>query len=80
MDVRLPAGTYFVAVPDGARPRLWIEVNVEDGRLTFADVTGLRATCCVPAGHQFQVATIETTRKVTNANEHGDEDDEHHHR
>jgi hypothetical protein len=42
MDVRLPAGSSFVAVPDGARPRLWIEVNVEDGRLTFADVTELR--------------------------------------
>ena len=43
MDVRLSAGTYLVAYPDGNRPRFWIEVKIEDGRLTTADVTTLRA-------------------------------------
>lgn len=38
-DVRLAAGTYFVAVPDGPRPEFWIEVKIQDGQLTEADVT-----------------------------------------
>src|SRR5215475_2317796 len=30
-DVRLPAGAYFVALPHGAEPHFWIQVDVEDG-------------------------------------------------
>src|SRR5262245_22864493 len=44
MDVRLPAGAYFVALPHGAQPRFWIEVEVKEGRLTFADVTRVSST------------------------------------
>lgn len=38
-DVPLAAGRYFVAIPDGSRPELWIGIRIEDGRLTEADVT-----------------------------------------
>ena len=42
-DVPLAAGKYFVAIPDGKQPRFWIEVNIEDGKLTIADVTTLHS-------------------------------------
>jgi hypothetical protein len=41
-DVRLKAGKYLVAVPDGPKPDFWIAVTIADGRLTEVDVTGLR--------------------------------------
>lgn len=43
-DVRLAAGKYLVAIPDGPEPKFWIEVTIADGRLTEADVTRLQPT------------------------------------
>ncbi len=40
-DVHLDAGRYFVAVPDGAVPKLWIGIEIRDGLVTQADVTRL---------------------------------------
>ena len=39
MTVSLASGQYFVAIPEGRRPRTWVEVTIADGRLTEADVT-----------------------------------------
>lgn len=43
MTVTLTPGKYFIAIPDGHRPSIWVEVTIEEGRLTYADVTGLKA-------------------------------------
>jgi hypothetical protein len=40
-DVTLAPGSYLVAVPDGPSPGIWIEIRIEDGRVTEADVTKL---------------------------------------
>jgi hypothetical protein len=41
-DVRLAAGKYVVAIPEGRHPRTWIGVQVVDGKLTKADLTRLQ--------------------------------------